>query len=449
MSLTVPRPFARIAIETLFLLALTAPALGVKAQPAWPPISPEVTQAFERIGKHPPVSAAMDALKGASARMFEEQVRLTEIPSPPFKEEARAKYFLGKVREAGLREAYIDKEGNVVALRKGSGGGPKLIASAHLDSVFPEGTDVKVREKDGRYYAPGIYDDALGLATLLMVIEAMEKQRVRTVGDILFVGTVGEEELGDLRGVKALFRDHKDIDGFISFDGLGLGRIVNQGTASRRYLVEFRGPGGHSFAAFGLPSPIHAMGRAIAKIGDLQTPTNPKTTFTVGIVKGGTAVNAIAADATMSVDMRSDSPEELKKVEEQVMAAIRDAVSEENKRWNSNRITVEPKLVGDRPGGTNPLDSRIVQGARQALSAIGGRVTAITAASTDANIALSLGIPAVSFSNAGIGGANHSPGEWYAPVNNWLGPQASMLFILSLVGIDGVSSPLLDRRPSR
>jgi tripeptide aminopeptidase len=445
----VPARVVGIAIKALLPLALAAPGCSVSAQPAWPPVSPEVTQAFERIGKHAPVSAAMDSLKAGSTRMFEEQVKLTEIPAPPFKEEARAAYFLKKVREAGLRDAYIDKEGNVIAVRKGNGRGPKLIASAHLDSVFPEGTDVKVREKEGRFYAPGIYDDALGLATLLMVIEAVEKHGLRTVGDIMFVGTVGEEELGDLRGVKALFRDHKDIDGFISFDGLGLGRLVNHGTASRRYLVDFKGPGGHSYAAFGLPSPIHAMGRAIAKIGDVQTPSNPKTTFTVGVVKGGTAVNAIAADATMSVDMRSDSQDELKKLEEKVLAAIQDAVQEENKRWNSNRITVEPRLVGDRPGGTNPVDSKIVQGARQALAAIGGRVTSITAASTDSNIAFSRGIPAVTLSNAGMGGGNHSPGEWYSPVNNWLGPQAAMLFILALVGVDGVTTPLLDRSPAR
>ena len=440
---------ARIAAVALPLLVLAGAGSAVKAESDWPPISPEVTQAIERIGAHAAVTAAMDSLKAGSVRMFEEQVKLTEIPAPPFKEHARAAHFLTRVRAAGLHDAYIDKEGNVVAVRRGTGRGPKLIASAHLDSVFPEGTDVKVREKDGRFYAPGIYDDALGLATLLMVIDAVEKHRLRTVGDIVFVGTVGEEELGDLRGVKALFRDHKDIDGFISFDGLGLGRIVNHGTASRRYLVDFKGPGGHSFAAFGLPSPIHAMGRAISKIGDLQTPASPKTTFTVGIVKGGTAVNAIAAGATMSVDMRSDSTDELKKLEAQVMAAIQDAVQEENRRWNSDRISVEPRLVGDRPGGTNPVGSKIVQCARQALVAIGGRVASITGASTDANIAFSLGIPAVSFSNAGIGGANHSPGEWYSPVNNWFGPQAAMLFILSLVGLDDVSSPLLDKQPAR
>ena len=448
MALRLPGSI-RALIAPLAVLGTAVPAPAAAQAASWPPISQEVVQTYERIGRHVPVAQALDSIKAADKRMFEEQVRLTEIPAPPFKEQARAQYYLKKLIEAGLRDAYIDKEGNVIGLRKGAGRGPRLIASAHLDSVFPEGTDVKVREKGGRYYAPGIYDDALGLASLLTVIEALEKHGIRTSGDIMFVGTVGEEELGDLRGVKALFRDHRDIDGFISFDGLGLGRLVNHGTASRRYLVDFKGPGGHSFAAFGLPSPIHAMGRAIAKIGDLQTPPTPKTTFTVGVVKGGTAVNAIAADATMSLDMRSDSTDELARLEEKVMAAIREAVQEENRRWSSNRITVEPRLVGDRPGGTNPIDSKIVQSARQSFAAIGERATSIHGGSTDSNIAFSLGVPAISMSNAGEGGANHSPGEWYSPVNNWKGPQAAMLFILSLVGVEGVSDPLLVKRSPR
>ena len=449
--LPVPRARAQSHVRAIVapLLALACTAPEVLAQPAWPLIPQEVVETFERIGRHAPVSQALETIRGGATRLFEEQLRLTEIPAPPFKEQARAEYYLGKLREAGLRDAYIDKEGNVIGLRKGAGRGPRLVASAHLDSVFPEGTDVKVREKGGRYYAPGIYDDALGLASLLMVIEALEKHGMRTAGDILFVGTVGEEELGDLRGAKALLRDHKDIDGFISFDGLGVGRLVNQATASRRYLVDFKGPGGHSFAAFGLPSPIHAMGRAIAKIGDLQTPPDPKTTYTVGIVKGGTAVNAIAADATMSLDMRSNSTAELARLEEKVMAAVREAVHEENRRWSSDRISAEPKLVGDRPGGLTPLDSKIVHSARQSFAAIGARTTSIHGGSTDANIAMSLGIPALSMSNAGNGGANHSLGEWYSPNGNWQGPQAALLFILSLVGVDGVSEPLLERRPSR
>ena len=274
--------------------------------------------------------------------------------------------------QAGLTDAAIDTEGNVIGVRRGNGKGPKLVVAAHLDTVFPEGTDVKVREKGGRYYGPGIGDDAAGLATLLTALEHLNKSGVRTISDIVFVGTVGEEELGDLSGMKALFRDHKDIDGFISLDGVGLGRIVNAATGSHRFMVSFKGPGGHSFSAFGLPSAIHAMGRAVAKIGDLVPPSNPKTTFTVGTVRGGTSVNAISGDATIGIDVRSNSQEELVKFVEKVMAAIHEAVADENNRWKTRaQITVDIKQVGDRPAGSISADAKIVQAARAAFTAIG------------------------------------------------------------------------------
>ena len=194
----------------------------------------------------------------------------------------------------GFKDARIDKEGNVVAVRPGTGNGPKLVVSAHLDTVFPEDTDLAIKEKDGKLYAPGIGDDTRGLVELLSMIRAFNATGIKTVGDVYFVGTVGEEGLGDLRGVKALFRDHKDLDGFISIDGPETGRIVYLAVGSHRYRATFKGPGGHSFLKFGQPSAIHAMGRAIARISDLQTPRQPKTTFTVGTVRGGISVNSIA-----------------------------------------------------------------------------------------------------------------------------------------------------------
>ena len=260
------------------------------------------------------------------------------------------------MQELGFKDASIDAEGNVIALRKGTGGGrPKLVVSAHLDTVFPEGTDVTVKEKDGAIIAPGIGDDSRGLAALLSLIKAMNANEIATVGDILFVGTVGEEELGNLRGVKALFRDHKDIDGFISIDGLGITRVVNQATGSHRYEFIFKGPGGHSFQEFGLPSAIHAMGRAIAKISELQTPSDPKTTFTVGTVSGGTSVNAIAAEARMAVDMRSNSTEELLKLEARLLDLVKEAVADENARWKSDKMTRRGQ-ADRRPAGRHRRD---------------------------------------------------------------------------------------------
>ena len=279
----------------LAVLLLSGALAYAQAQTA-----PTIDAAYAAILADPKVIKTLDDIKADDERALSEQKRITEIPAPPYKEKARADYFLKRFQELGFQDAAIDTEGNVIGLRKGSGGGPKLVVSAHLDTVFPEGTDVTVKEKDGAILAPGIGDDSRGLAALLSLIQAMNANDIKTVGDVLFVGTVGEEELGNLRGVKALFRDHGDIDGFISIDGLGITRVVNQATGSHRYEMIFRGPGGHSFQEFGLPSAIHAMGRAIAKISELQPPKEPKTTFTVGTVRGGTSVNAIAAEARMA-----------------------------------------------------------------------------------------------------------------------------------------------------
>jgi acetylornithine deacetylase/succinyl-diaminopimelate desuccinylase-like protein len=420
---------------------------GPLAQDACAQTAPAVETAYTAILGNPKVIKTLEDIKADDDRALAEQKRITEIPAPPYKEQVRAAYYLKRFQELGFKDASIDAEGNVIALRKGSGGGPKLVVSAHLDTVFPEGTDVTVKEKDGVILAPGIGDDSRGLAALLSLIQAMNANDIKTVGDVLFVGTVGEEELGNLRGVKALFRDHVDIDGFISIDGLGITRIVNLATGSHRYEMIFRGPGGHSFQEFGLPSAIHAMGRAIAKISELQTPTEPKTTFTVGTVVGGTSVNAIAAEARMAVDMRSDSTEELLKLEARLLGLVKDAVREENARWNSDKIAVEIKLIGDRPAGIVAMDSPIVQATQRAVAVVtrAPRVT-FAGSSTDSNWAMSRGIPAVTIGGGGDGGNWHSRNEWYKPVDAYFGPQNALLTILVLTGLDGVTKPALQVR---
>jgi tripeptide aminopeptidase len=410
-----------------------------------------VEAATEALLSNPKVIKTLEDIKADDDIAFAEQKRITEIASPPYKEKLRAEYYLRRFQELGFKDAVIDTEGNVIGLRKGTGGGrPKLVVSAHLDTVFPEGTDVTVREKDGVILAPGIGDDSRGLAALLSLIKSINANGIATVGDIMFVGTVGEEELGNLRGVKALFRDHADIDGFISIDGLGITRVVNQATGSHRYEMIFTGPGGHSFQEFGLPSAIHAMGRAIAKISDLQTPSKPKTTFTVGTVSGGTSVNAIASEARMAVDMRSDSTDELLKLEARLLDLVRQAVVEENARWKSDKMTVEIKLIGDRPAGIVAMDSPIVQATRRAVTVV-SRAPYVTfgGASTDSNLAMSLGIPAVTIGGGGASGNWHSRNEWYRPVDAWLGPQSALLTILTLTGLDGVTGPALQVRPGK
>ena len=256
------------ALALLCLAVALPPASDGRAQELAGPAE----TALKALLANSAVAKALEQIKADDARTLAEQRRITEIAAPPFKEHTRAEYFLQRFHELGLNDAALDGEGNVVALRKGSGKGPKLVVSGHLDTVFPEDTDVTVREADGVLRAPGIGDDARGLAALLSVIQTLNANAITTAGDVMLVGTVGEEELGNLRGVKALFRDHRDIDGFISIDGLGITRVVNRATGSLRYEMIFRGPGGHSFQEFGLPSAIHAMGRAVAGIADLETP---------------------------------------------------------------------------------------------------------------------------------------------------------------------------------
>jgi tripeptide aminopeptidase len=439
-----------LACAVMVSAVLSADMARAQAGAGAPPVAPQVEAAYAALLANPAVTKALELIKADDARTLEEQKRITEIPAPPFKERTRAQYFLKRMQDSGLSDASIDAEGNVVGVRKGTGGKPKLVVSAHLDTVFPEGTDVKVKEKDGTLYAPGIGDDARGLAALLSLLQAMTANDLKTVGDIMFVGTVGEEELGNLRGVKALFRDHKDIDGFISIDGLSIARIVNRATGSHRYEMVFKGPGGHSFQEFGLPSAIHAMGRAIAKISELETPSEPKTTFTVGTVRGGTSVNAIAGEARMTVDMRSNETEELLKLDKKVLGLVNEAVAEENRRWKSDKLSVDVKLIGDRPAGAVPEDSIIVQASRAAVTAVSRqpRVT-FAGSSTDSNVAMSLGIPAVTIGGGGEGAGWHSLGEWFRPTNAYQGPQNVLLTALVLVGLHGVSQPVLAVRPPR
>jgi tripeptide aminopeptidase len=435
--------------RTAFAAALVVVAPKAEADP--PSGASAVDAAAQAILSNSSVVKTLADLKADDEATFAEQKRITEIPAPPYKEKVRAEYYLKRMQELGFRDASIDAEGNVIALRKGTGGGrPRLVIAAHLDTVFPEGTDVTVKEKDGTVVAPGIGDDARGLTALLSIIKAMNANGIQTVGDIMFVGDVGEEELGNLRGMKALFRDHTDIDGFISIDGLAIDRIVNRGTGSHRYEMIFKGPGGHSFQEFGLPSAIHAMGRAIAKIADLQTPSDPKTTFTVGTVKGGTSVNAIAAEARIAVDMRSNSTEELLKLESRLLDLVKQAVAEENARWKTDKLAVEIKLIGDRPAGTTAADSPLVLAAEKAVAAVAnGQKVTLEGASTDSNQPMSLGIPAITIGGGGQGGNWHSRNEWYKPVDGYLGPQRALLTLLMLQGLDGVTKPSLAVRAAK
>src|SRR5580692_2632973 len=313
--------------------------------------------------REPAVKAALDAVIRNEPHFIEEQIRICEIPAPPFHEEARGKELERLFKQMGLRDVRIDQAGNVIGVRPGASAHPNLLFQAHLDTVFPPETNVKATREGTTLKGPGIGDDCRGLAVMLGVIQALKDGNVKTPGTITFVADTGEEGFGDLRGTKNLFADSLkgQIDKFISVDGTGLS-ITNIGVGSYRYRVTFKGPGGHSFGAFGMANPIQAMGRAIAKIDAFEVPTTPKTTFNVGRVGGGTSVNAIPFEAWMEVDMRSSDKTSLEAVDAKFNAAVKEAVEEENRRWkNRGPVSASAELVGVRPAGQTAKESPIVQ----------------------------------------------------------------------------------------
>lgn len=439
------------------------------------------------------IKQALEYIKEEDPATTQDTLNMCQIPAPSYKEEKKAEYIRERFREIGLRDVRIDAVGNVLGIWPGTGEGPSVMLAAHTDTVFPEGTDLTIRKEGNRYYCPGINDDTHAVAEMIAVAKAMIHADLHTKGDLIFCANVCEEGLGDLRGIKHVFKDmantEEHYDGFVSIDDKKTSGIIYQAVGSERYLVTFHGTGGHSFTGFGIPNPIHAMGRAIAKISDLQTPKNPKTTFSVGVVNGGTSVNVIAAECSMLVDMRSVDAGELEKLSAKLHQAIEEAVNEENARWgygtlssestgtlddnnmtakssvgdtagavpvnadNGNRetpaeddrIAVTFEQKGRRPAGTQDKSCQIVQAANAANQAIGMETLYIGAASTDANIPISLGIPAITVGWGGKGGGEHTIHEWYEPVESWKGPQRDLLLLLALSGYENIREYQLPR----
>ena len=372
--------------------------------------------------------------------LTQEQIDICSIPAPPFLESKRAEYLRGRLSEIGLREAYIDKEGNCVALRAGRSLSPLLVVSAHLDTVFPEGTDCTVRSEDGKLWAPGISDDCCGLAALIAIARALELCRMKTVGSILFVGTVGEEGAGNLRGVRHLLTASEwanRVDAFLSFDGPGVERITNGALGSRRYRVTTAGTGGHSWGDFGVVNPVHALGRMISRLASYPAPKEPRTTFNVGRIEGGSSINAIPAEAAMDVDLRSASAEELLRLDAFFRRAVMEAVEEENTNRQKGTLPLEfnLKLIGERPSGETPLGSFIVELAQGATRLL-GFTPRLDQASTDSNVPISMGIPAITLGAGGSSGNAHTTDEWYDPRGRELGLKRALLVVLGMAGID-------------
>jgi tripeptide aminopeptidase len=343
------------------------------------------------------------------------------------------------LKEAGVDSVWIDDIGNVIGKRKGRSGKKTVVVEAHLDTVFPEGTDVKVKQKGDTLYAPGVGDDTRGLVAILTVLKGMEKANIETDADVWFVGAVGEEGLGDLRGVKHLFKTNgSKINSYIAVDGDGISEIVHRGLGSYRYRITFKGPGGHSYGAFGIVNPHSALGKAIyyfTNEADKFTRQGIKTTYSVSVIGGGTSVNAIPYESWMEIDMRSESPERLNGIDQLLQTAVQRALKEENGLKRSGPdLTVDVKKIGDRPSGKIEPTVPLVQRA-MAVSKHLGAMPHLEVSSTNANTPISLGVPAVTIGSGGIGGNVHALSEWWLNDKGVLGLQNVLLVLLAEAGV--------------
>lgn len=421
MSPAVPRVSVRFA-ATIAAVALMSVPLA--AQDPVPPALRPVLATLER----------------DNAWTVEQQVSLCEVPAPPFGEQARAAEYKRRLEGLGLTGVRLDAVGNVIAERPGTSPRPVTIIGGHLDTVFPEGTDVTVRKVGAELHGPGIGDDCRGLAAVLAVARAFEAAKVRTAGPVVFVATVGEEGPGNLRGVRHLLTKEYAgrVDHFVSVDGTGIG-VTSRAVGSHRYRVRFQGPGGHSYGAFGMPNPIHAAGRAIARIAELRVPASPRTTFSVGVITGGTSVNSIPMEGAFELDMRSESAEALEALDRQARAAIDAALHDERARWpeSAKPLAVVLDTIGIRPADSRQPDTApIVRAALEAARAVGRPAGATTASSTDANVPMALGIPAITVGAGGKGTGAHGSEERYEDgPDGHKGPQFLAVLLGKLAGL--------------
>jgi len=387
----------------------------------------------------PQMQRAFQFVNEIGEQLDQELVRICEIPSPPFKEEARAVEISRRFSEIGLSNVRFDQEGNVLAELSGSSAGPPVVVSAHLDTVFPEGTDVRVKRDGARFHAPGISDNTCGIVSLIALARAMRAADFKTERCVTFVATVGEEGEGNLRGVRHLFTDgdlKTGIEAFISLDGPGLERITQRALGSRRYRVTISGPGGHSWGDFGIVNPVHALGRAIARFASYPAPLAPRTSYNVGLIEGGSSVNAIPERAQMVVDMRSVSSDEIDKLEAYLRRVVEIAAREENslRSMSGTSLSCEFEQVGNRPSGETPVSSPIVRAAVECSKALGIEPR-LDCSSTDSNIPISLGMPAITIGVGGISGNCHSLTEWYEPAGRELGIKRLLLLTGALAGL--------------
>ncbi len=425
------------SILTLCLIAFITSGFSQakKAAGKEDPYSKEI----QSIAQNKSVKDAFAIIDNLEPTTRKEHIELTEIPSPPFKEMVRAQRFKQLLAAAGADNAQIDSLGNVLAWRKGKKGGRTVVIDAHLDTVFPEGTDVKVKIKGDTLYAPGISDDTRGLISLLTILRALEKANIETNDDVLFVASLGEEGLGDLRGVKYVVNKSKiKIDSWISIDGTDIATVVNRGLGSVRYRVTYKGPGGHSWGAFGLGNPHHAMAKGINYFSDEATKftsTGIKTSFNVGRTGGGTSVNSIPFESWAEVDMRSESPQQLLKIDSIFKTSLKRGLDDYNRSVKKGpALTMVIDQIGYRPSGATPEKEAIIQRSLAAARYLGA-TPKLDVESTNANVPISKGIPAVTIGAGGKSNNAHSLSEWWLNNKGADGIKLGLLILLSEAGI--------------
>lgn len=392
-----------------------------------------------RIAEMRSVHAAFSYLHNQEMEFRRWQRELTEIPAPPFGEAARSEWLRQRFTALGLENVQRDDLGNVLGFLHYTPTAPLIGISAHLDTVFPQGTALQTREEANRLYGPGISDNAAGVTALLAVAHALKRTQLRLATNILFIGNVGEEGEGNLRGMRHLFSDspwRDAIQSLLVIDGAGTDTYVNQALGSRRFEITFRGPGGHSWSDFGVPNPIVLLSRALARFSEVQAPESPRTTFNVGVVSGGTSVNSIPESATARVDLRSASMEELQKLENRLRECAAEAWREApmSHRSGELKVTLAIESIGDRPAAELPPDARILQLVRAADKHL--RIESFPRlASTDANVPLALGIEATTIGAGGDGGGAHTLREWFDCSNRDLGLKRILIILLALTGV--------------
>lgn len=422
-------------MRTTYILFLAFLTTALSSQDTQPLIQDEYRTEIKTLVRQATVIEAFDYIHKDAKRTLEEHIYLTEIPAPPFKEDRRAEAFAKMLTDLKLDSVWIDAVGNVIGLIKGQDRERVVALDGHLDTVFPEETDVTVRIKNDTLFAPGIADDTRSLAMMTCIIRALQSTDTKLKSDVLIIGSVGEEGLGDLRGVKEIFSDNgPHIDSWISIDGGTIGRVNIKGLGSYRYRVTFKGPGGHSWGAFGLVNPHHALGDAIrlfVEEADQYTSYGDRTSYNVGRIGGGTSVNSVPFESWMEIDMRSINPLRLDTLESKLYSSIEKALSNQNelKRLGDD-LTVDIDKIGNRPSGELSSDLALIQRA-MASTAYFGKRPQLTRGSTNSNIPISLGVPAVTIGRGGVGAFAHSLDEWWLDKEGYKAIQLAYLLLLS------------------